>query len=415
MKKVLIIGGGGGGLILANHLDTNEFDVTIVDKSDLHFYQPWFLYIAFKGSKRKISRPIGELVRPGVNFVKDEITEINLDERKAYGSRKVVYNYDYIAIATGTSPDPDSIPGLRQIYDEYGDYHSNVYNSQKLWSHVKNFKGGTIAIGQASPTCKCPPSLLEGAFLLEERLRGMGMSVGTSDPLSPSNENDPTKTGEKGKSRIVFFTPFPRAYSAEPMNKVVEPMVKERGIEVMPFFDVDTIDVQNKTINSLEGDSLKYDLPIIVPPCKGPKSKFTPETVQDEARFIKADKNFMKIPGYDDAFAIGDCNTLPTSKTGVTAHLEAMTVSELIQGKYSEFNGRINCPFDTAYGKATFVIADYNNPVVPYPPTATKHFMKMSMARIYWMTLMGTADPIFERFFNITKPEKLNRKYSVPE
>lgn len=394
MKKVLIIGGGGGGLILANHLDTNEYDVTVVDKSDLHFYQPWFLYVAFKGSKRKISKPIGELVKPGVNFVKDEITTINLDERKVYGSRKGTYNYDYLAIATGTSPDPDTVPGLRQVYDEYGDYHTSVWNSQKLWSHVSKFKGGTIAIGQASPTCKCPPSLLEGAFLLEEHFR---------------------KAGLRDKIKIVHFTPFPRAYSAEPMNKVVEPMVKERGIEVMPFFDVDNIDVQNKTINSLEGDSLKYDLPIIVPPCKGTKIKIIPETVQDEDGFIKADKKLMRIVGYDDAFAIGDCNTLPTSKTGVTAHLEAMAVSEIIQGRYAEFNGRINCPFDTAYGKATFVIADYNNPVVPYPPTKVKHFMKMSMARIYWMTLKGTADPIFEQFFNFTRPEKLNKKYAVSE
>ncbi|MCL6003545.1 MAG: FAD-dependent oxidoreductase [Candidatus Thermoplasmatota archaeon] len=394
MKKVLIIGGGGGGLILANHLDTNEYDVTVVDKSDQHFYQPWFLYVAFKGSKRKISKPIGELIKPGVNFVKDEISTINLDEKKAYGSRKGIYDYDYIAIATGTVPDPDVIPGLRQVYEEYGDYHTNVWNSEKLWSHVSKFKGGTIAIGQASPTCKCPPSLLEGAFLLEEHLR---------------------KVGLKDKTRIVFFTPFPRAYPAEPMNKVVEPMVRERGIEVMPFFDVDTIDVQNKTITSLEGDSLKYDLPIVVPPCRGTKIKIIPETVQDEDRFIKADKKYMKIAGYDDAFAIGDCNTLPTSKTGVTAHLEAMAVSEIIQGRYAEFNGRINCPFDTAYGKATFVIADYNNPVAPYPPTRVKHMMKMTMARIYWMTLMGTADPIFEQFFKFTRPEKLNKKYATSE
>ncbi|MEM0133727.1 MAG: FAD-dependent oxidoreductase [Thermoplasmatales archaeon] len=394
MKKVLIIGGGGGGLILANHLDTNEYDVTVVDKSDLHFYQPWFLYIAFKGSKRKISKPMGELLKPGANFVKDEISAINLDERKVYGSRKGIYNYDYLVIATGTTPDPDSIPGLRQIYDEYGDYHTSVWNSQKLWSHVSNFKGGTVAIGQSSPTCKCPPSLLEGAFLLEEHLR---------------------KVGLRDKTKIVFFTPFPRAYPAEPMNKVVEPFVKERGIEVMPFFDVDAIDPQTKTITSLEGDSLKYDLPIVVPPCKGTKIKIIPETVQDEDRFIKADKKLMKISGYDDAFAVGDCNTLPTSKTGVTAHLEAMAVADIIQGKYAEFNGRINCPFDTAYGKATFVIADYNNPVAPYPPTRFKHMMKMTMARIYWMTLMGTADPIFDQFFKFTRPEKLNKKYAKAE
>lgn len=394
MQKVLIIGGGGGGLILANHLDTKKFDVTVIDKSANHYYQPWFLYVAFKGSKRKIDRPIASLLKPGVKFVNDEITEINLDEKKVYGARKGIYTYDYIAIATGTSPDPDSIPGLREIYNEYGDYHTSIENSMKLWQHVNSFKGGTIAIGQASPTVKCPPSLLEGAFLLEEHLREKGL---------------------KEKSRIVFFTPFPRAYSAEPMDRVVEPMVKERGIEVMTFFDADSIDVQNKEIKSIEGDTIKYDLPIIVSPHKGTKIKILPEKVKDEDGFIKSDKFTMRIEGYDNAFALGDCNNLPTSKTGVTAHLEAMAIADIMQGVQSQFSGRINCPFDTAYGKATFVIADYKNPVVPYPPTRIKHFMKMSMARIYWMTLKGTADPIFEYFFSYTNPVKLNKKYPMPK
>lgn len=392
MQKVLIIGGGGAGIILANHLDTKKFDVTLIDKSGDTFYQPWFLYIAFKGSTRKISRDISSLLKPGVKFVKDEITQIDLDQRKVYGQKKGIYTYDYIAIAAGTSPDPDSMPGLREIYDEYGDYHTSVENSMKLWKHIDSFKGGTIAIGQASPTVKCPPSLLEGAFLLEELLQ---------------------KKGLKEKSKIVFFTPFPRAYSAEPMDRIVGPMVKERGIEIMTFFDFDEIDTKNKEIKSIEGDSIKYDLPIIVSPHKGTKIKILPESVKDEDRFIKSDKLTMRIEGYDNAFALGDCNNLPTSKTGVTAHLEAMAAADIMQGKEAQFSGRINCPFDTAYGKATFVIADYKNPVVPYPPTKVKHFMKMSMARIYWMTLKGTADPIFEYFFSYTNPVKLNKKYST--
>lgn len=392
-KKVLIIGGGGGGLILANHLDRTKFDVTVVDKNEYHYYQPWFLYIAFKGSRRKIWRPMADLLKPGIKFVRDEIKEINLDERRVYGARKGVYDYDFITIATGASPDPDSIPGLRSVYNQYGDYHTSVENSRTLWHSINGFKGGTIALGQASPTVKCPPSLLEGAFLLEEHLK---------------------KKGLKEKSRIVFFTPFPRAYSAEPMSKVVEPMVEERGIEVMTFFDIDTIDTKEKVITSLEGDSIKYDLPIIVPPHKGPKIKIVPEKVQDEDRFIKSNRSTMKIEGYEDAFAVGDCNNLPTSKTGVTAHLEATAVANIMEGFEDQFTGRINCPFDMAYGKASFVIADYNNPVVPYPPTRVKHVMKMSMARIYWMTLKGNADPIFERFFEYTNPVKLNRKYNIP-
>ncbi len=392
MEKVLIIGGGGGGLILANHLPREDFDVTVIDKDEYHYYQPWFLYVAFQGSRRKIWKPIASLLKPGIRFVKDEISEINLDERKVYGTRKTTYDYDKIIIATGTSPDPDSIPGLREIYNEYGDYHSNVQNSLKLWEHIKNFKGGTVALGQAGPVCKCPPSLLEGAFQLEEYLK---------------------KKNLKDKTKIKFFTPFPRAYPAEQMNKVVEPMVEERGIEVMTFFDVDTIDTKNKVISSIEGDSINYDLPIIVPPCKGTKIRIVPEKVKNPDRFIITDKKTMRIEGYDNAFAIGDVNTVPTSKTGVTAHLEAQVVSNLLQGVYDEFTGRINCPFDTAYGKATFVIADYENPVVPYPPTRIKHIMKMSMARIYWMTLKGQADPIFDYYFDFTNPKKLNEKYAT--
>ncbi len=395
MDKVLIVGGGAGGIILANSLDTKDYSITVVDKDEYHYYQPWYLYVAFKGSKNKISRPISKqiasLLKPGIRYVKDEITEINLDERKAYGSFRITYDYDYIIIATGTSPDPDVIPGLRDIYNEYGDYHTNIQNSMKLWNHIKNFNGGTVALGQASPTCKCPPSLLEGAFQLEEYLN---------------------KKGLKNKTKIKFFTPFPRAYPAEPMNKVVEPMVEQRGIEVMPFFDLDTVDTKAKVLNSIEGDSINYDLPIIVPPCRGTKIKILPEGIQDADRFIISDKYTMKIKGYDNAFAVGDANNLPTSKTGVTAHLEAKVVADIIQGKFSKFSGRINCPFDTAYGKATFVIADYNNPVVPYPPSKTKHFMKMTMARIYWMTLKGYADQIFDFYFDFTNPAKLNEKYA---
>jgi sulfide:quinone oxidoreductase len=392
MEKVLIIGGGAGGIILANSLDPKDYNVTVVDKDEYHYYQPWYLYVAFKGSKRKIGKPISSLLKPGIRYVKDEITEINLNERRAFGSLRITYDYDYVIIATGTSPDPEPIPGLREVFNEYGDYHTNVQNSLKLWNHIKNFKGGTIAIGQASPTCKCPPSLLEGAFQLEEYLN---------------------KKGLKSKSKIKFFTPFPRAYPAEPMNKVVEPMVEERGIEVMPFFDLDTVDNEKKILTSIEGDNINYDLPIIVPPCRGTKIKVLPEGLQNEDRFIISDKYTMKIKGFDNAFAVGDANNLPTSKTGVTAHLEAKVVANIIQGKYDKFTGRINCPFDTAYGKATFVIADYDNPVAPYPPTRMKHFMKMSMARIYWMTLKGYADPIFDFYFDFTNPVKLNEKYAT--
>ncbi|MEM4395267.1 MAG: NAD(P)/FAD-dependent oxidoreductase, partial [Thermoplasmata archaeon] len=204
-------------------------------------------------------------------------------------------------------------------------------------------------------------------------------------------------------------------YPAEPINRIVEPILKERGIEVIPFFNVDSVDPVNKKIISLEGEEISYDFPAIVPPCKGVKIKYEPDNVLDDDRFVKVDKYVMKIVGFDDAFALGDTNNLPTSKTGVTAHLEAKVVADMFHGLDSKFNGRINCPFDMGYGLGTFVIADYEHPVVPYPPDRLKHLMKMMMARIYWMTLRAEIDTIFDLYFDITKPEKLLELYSVEE
>jgi len=390
LQKVLIIGAGAGGAILANSLDKKKYDITVLDKKDKHYYQPWFLYVAFKGSDRKIWRDIRQILKPHVKFYQDAVKKVDLENKVVETESKKKYTYDYLVISTGTVTNTGSIPGLDKINEKYGNYHTNIEQAKKIWNNLQNFKGGTIVLGQSSPTCKCPPSMLEGMFLVEEYIR---------------------KKGLKDKTRLIFFTPYPRAYSAEPINRIVEPMIKERNIEVVTFFDVDTIDTEKKVITSISGDTLNYDLPIIVPPCTGIDIEYNPSTILTEDKFIKVDRYTAKVEGYDNVFAVGDANNMPVSKTGVTAHLEAKVVAEILDGKSSKFTGRINCPFDTAYGKATFVISDYNNPTVPYPATSFKHFEKMMMARIYWGTLKGTYDPVFDYFFKFTAPEKLLKKY----
>lgn len=390
LQKVLIIGAGGGGVILANSLDKKKYDITVLDRDTIHYYQPWFLYVAFQGSNRKISREIRRILKPHIKFYQENVIKVDLINKVVATDGKKKYKYDYLVIATGTVTNAGIIPGLDKINKEFGDYHTNIEQAKKVWGHLQNFKGGTIVLGQSAPTCKCPPSMLEGMFLAEEYLN---------------------KKGLKDKSKLIFFTPFPRAFSAESINRIVEPMVKERNIEVVTFFDVDTIDPENKVIKSISGDTLNYDLPIIVPPCTGVDIEYNPATILTDDKFIKVDKYTMKVEGFDKVFAIGDANNLPTSKTGVTAHLEAKVLADILEGKDSKFSGRINCPFDTAYGKGTFVIADYTHPVVPYPVTRFKHFMKIMMARIYWSTLKGNLDFVFDFYFNYTAPEKLLKKY----
>jgi len=390
MKKLLIVGGGAGGIILANSLNTKDFDITIIDKSPVNIFQPAFLYIAFKGAKPNIIKPTQKLLKKGIKFIQQEVTKIDLSNMQVFTANST-YTYDYLVISTGTVTDTTQIKGLTEVNRAFGDYHTNIENAQSVWHSINNFKGGTIVLGQASPTCKCPPSPLEGVFLLEQFINEKRL---------------------KDKTKIVFLTPYPRAYPAETMNEVVEPILKQRGIEVETFFDVDYIDTQKKVINSIEGDSINYDLPIIIPPCVGVNIQYVQSNVLDNDRFIKADKYTMKIQRFDNAFAIGDATAIPTAKSGVTAHLQAKVLAKILNGIDAKFDGRTNCPFDMGYDKGSFVIGSYNDPVVKYPPTRMKHFMKIMMERIYWQSLKGTWDWMFDMYFKYTNPKNLALKYN---
>lgn len=89
--------------------------------------------------------------------------------------------------------DPGQIPGLAEVTARLGDYHSSIAQARRLWRSLWSFEGGTVAVGQSTPICKCPPSPLEGILLADRLLRRRGI---------------------RERSRLVFFTPYPRAYPA---------------------------------------------------------------------------------------------------------------------------------------------------------------------------------------------------------
>ena len=392
MQRVLIVGGGSGATMLANMLARRCVETLVLSKSASHMFQPALLYVAFKNASPRIVRDERRLLDRRVRFIREPVTRIDLTARTVATAAGSWYDYDALVVATGVTTDPDQIPGLRALNDRYGNYHTSVAWAQKVWAALDAFRGGTIVLGQASPVIKCPPSPVEGILLTDELLRRRGL---------------------RDRARLVFISPYPRAYPAEPMNAVVEPILRARGIEIFPFFDVDRIDAGTRTIYSIEGEELQYDLPIIIPPFVGADIAYDPADVLDANRFVVTDKETLRIKGFDNAFAIGDATNLPTSKAGVGAHLEAKVVAETLSGRPARFNGRTHCAVDLGYGEGTFVIGSYTAPVLKYPPSRLSHAMKMMMAHMYWLSLRGWLEPAFDWYFARTDPDK-RREVEAP-
>ncbi|MEZ0345317.1 MAG: FAD-dependent oxidoreductase [Infirmifilum sp.] len=381
-KKVVVVGGGGGGAILANLLPP-DFDVTVIDKSSLHVFQPGFLWVAFKGeSGERFVRPIRELLKPRVRLVQDEVTSVNLNERTVSTSGGKVFHYDYVVLASGAELDYTAIPGHSELVQMHGDFYSTIENARKLQQSLLNLREGRFVIGIADPVYKCPPGPHKGAFLAWDMFNRRGLS---------------------GKVKVVLAVPVPHSYPSKTIADIIDPEIEKRGIELHTFFTVNEIDVKNKKIISLEGEELSFDVASVIPPHSGPSYTVEPQEVRDQSRFIKIDKYTSNIVGFDDAFAIGDCTNAPTSKSGVTAHLQAEVVAQRLQGFDARYNGRTNCPLITD-GKGLFVISDYDHPPMPVRLSRFKRLMEDLFVATYWGAVKYPElwSPIFKAYFEAT-------------
>jgi len=391
--NIVVVGGGSGGTLSANLLarqlrakiQTGEVKVHLVLGSQQHIFQPGYLHVAFAGQDpTEIVREERSLVNESVQVVEEPAERIDLKNQAVMLTSGKALHYDYLIIATGSVPDPKAIPGLSEAALNF---HTSPEESRRIWDVIQQFDGGHVVVGIAGVPHKCPPSPNEAAFLIDDYFRRRGI---------------------RDKVKLTFLTPYPRPYPAEPMSKVVEPLFKERGIGIVTFFNVESVDPTKKEMYSLEGESQSYDLLIMVPPHRG-ADVVVRSGIGDADGWIPTDKNTMKIAGYENAYAIGDATNIPISKTGVTAHLEAITASDNIvssihrRRKLYKYNGRINCPFEMGSGKAAFVIGSYDMPVKEIHPSRIRYMMKKAFARFYWLTLSGNLDRLFGLYFGKTQ------------
>jgi len=391
--NILVVGGGSGGTLsanllvkqLANEIRAGQVGVYLVSGSQQHTFQPGYLHVAFAGQDpAQLVREERSLVKRDVRLVEEPAEQIDLQAETVTLASGEKLRYDSLIIATGSVPNPKAIPGLSEAALNF---HTSPEEARRIWDAIQKFDGGHVVVGIAGVPHKCPPSPNEAAFLVDDYFR---------------------KRGIRDKVKLTFLTPYPRAYPAEPMSRVVEPLFQKRGIEVATFFNVESVDPAKREIYSLEGESMSYDLLMMVPPHRG-ADVVIKSGIGDADGWIPTDKTTMRIAGQENAYAVGDATNIPISKTGVTAHLEAITATNNIVSAFRQkkqlykYNGRIHCPFEMGSGTAAFVIGSYDMPVKEIQPSRVRYMMKKAFARFYWRALSGNWDWIFGLYFGKTR------------
>lgn len=103
-KKVVIIGGGFGGLSAAKALKNSNVDITLIDKTNHHLFQPLLYQVAAAAlSPADIAAPIRSILRnqKNVRVIMGEVKGIVSNNRKVLLEDEE-FTYDYLIVAIGS-------------------------------------------------------------------------------------------------------------------------------------------------------------------------------------------------------------------------------------------------------------------------------------------------------------------------
>jgi sulfide:quinone oxidoreductase len=345
IPHVLILGGGFGGLSTANELrnslSSSEVKITVIDKKD--WFMVGFAKLWIINGTRTFENSIGslkELEKKEIDFVKDEIISINL-ENKNVETKSQKISFDFLIISMGAVLAPQKIPGLEEngfnLYD-----HNQL---SEIHDKLQNIKSGKIAISIMGMPYKCPPAPFEASLLIDSMLR---------------------KRGVRNSVQIDFYSPAPITLPAAgpEVSKQILELVNSEKINFHNSSKIKSVE-QNKLI--FENSEADFDLLLAVPPHVAPKIVYDSKLAK-EPGFIPIDRD-CKTP-FENIFAVGDVTSLPVGenmavpKAGVFAEGEGITVAKniisKIQSKESSalFDGKGGCFIESGRDTASLIEVD---------------------------------------------------------
>jgi len=387
----VVLGAGTAGTMVVNKLrrtlSRDDWQITIVDQNDSHHYQPGYLLVPF-GVYRpdEIVKPRHEFIPDGVDLVFGEINRVEHDTNTVLLSGGRVLRYDYLIIATGTTPRPDQTPGMvgsqwrKSIFDFY-----TLDGATALKDKLEVWDGGRLVVHIAEMPIKCPVAPLEFTFLADAFFHERKM---------------------RDRVEITYVTPLEGAFTKPVSSRRLGGMLAERGIKLEGDFAVDRIDPDTRTLVSMDEREIPFDLLVTVPLNMG-ADYIARSGLGDELNYVPVDKHTLRSKTHDNIFAIGDASDIPASKAGSVAHFAAEAFVdnfvELVHGGVMthSFDGHANCFIESGHGKGMLIDFNYDTEPLPgkYPvpgigpfslltETRANHLGKLGFRWAYWHLLL---------------------------
>ncbi len=323
--RVVVLGAGFGGLELTTVVSEalgDGVEVVLIDREAGFTFGFSKLDVMFgRTTADAVLHPYADLVKPGVRFVRADITAID-PVAKRVDTTAGAFEADVLVVALGADVDPAATPGLveggHEFYTPAGAF--------ALRDVLAAFDGGHVIVGVCSTPFKCPPAPSETALLMHDHL---------------------TVRGLRERSTISLVMPLPVPIPPSPAaSEAMLVAFEERGIAWHPNLLVRELDPARNVATFVDGTELAYDLFLGVPVHHVPRVVAESGLAVDG--WVPVDPLTLET-SYPGVYAVGDVTSVGTPKAGVFSERQGAVVAERIiatardEARTAEYDGQGLC------------------------------------------------------------------------
>jgi NADH:ubiquinone reductase (H+-translocating) len=287
--NVLVLGAGYGGLFAAaSLLRDDKCRVTLVDKEPHNQLLQQIHYIV-SGIKSEddVIVPVKQLFerqeRDKIKFLKATVEEVNLEEKNVkvdVSGKKQHVQYDYLVISLGAETNYFGLPGTQ----EHALPFRSVHDALKIRDKVHELGTDSIVtVVGGGPT---------------------GVSLAAALAISADMQKNRTmvRIVESGKEILSDWD--------KTLARTATLALESLGVEII--VNTRLVELKQNSVLTKSGEELASDCTVWTAGVRGRPLRITPEVKRTRSERIVVDK-YCRIPGFDNAFAIGDISALNPS------------------------------------------------------------------------------------------------------
>lgn len=384
---IVVIGGGSAGIgLLASLLKRDpDLNITLIEPSDYHCYQPaWTLVGGGAYDLKKTRRPLADVLPNGVTWVQAAVSEVLPDSQSLVLDNGQRVTWNNLIVCPGLRLAWEKIEGLQETLGQHGVTSNYSYeHAAYTWQQVKQLKAGKALFTQPAMPIKCAGAPQKAMYLscdhwlkqghlqnieVEFNLAGAAL-FGVATFVPPL-----MKYVEKYNARLAFNAN----------------LVKVDGPARKAWFEVKDAEGNVTLVEKT------FDLLHVVPPQLAPEFiRHSP--LADAAGWCDVHPHSLQHQRYAPIFGLGDVCGTNNAKTAAAVRKQIVVVAENLLALRKQvplplkYDGYGSCPLTVEKGKVVLAEFGYGGKLLPtfaLDPTQARRSMWWLKATLlpwfYW-------------------------------